>query len=79
MNSHRSPDGFDYPERPCAGEEAIGAGEGAAEGEREDEAAVAAFQGVHEHHEREGADAEGCEQRPQSARALRGERNGRRA
>ncbi len=79
VDSHRSPDCLDYPERPRARKEAVGAGEGAAEGKREDEAAMAAFQSVHDHHEGEGCYPEGGEQRPQSARALRGERYGLRS
>jgi hypothetical protein len=67
MDSHRYPDCFDYPERPCAGKEAVGTGEGTTEGKREDEAAVTVFQRVHDHHEGEGCYPERGEQRPQSA------------
>jgi hypothetical protein len=49
---------LDYPERPSAREEAVDTCEGAAASEREDEADVPTFQGVHDHHEGEGRYAE---------------------
>jgi hypothetical protein len=71
MDSHHYPDRFDYPERPCAREEAVGAGEGAAEGEGEDEAAVAALQAVHDHHESQSRYPERGEHGVESVSRLR--------
>ena len=53
----QGPDGLDDPEGPGAREEAVGAREGAAERKGQDEAPAAPLQGVHAHHEGQGADA----------------------
>src|SRR5262249_7340821 len=57
--AHRNagPDELDDSERPGAGEEAVGAREDTAEREAEDVAPTATFERVHDHHERDGADA----------------------
>jgi hypothetical protein len=55
--SQRRPDCFDNAKGKRQ-TEALGASRDAAEREREDEAPVSALQGVHEHHERQGGDAE---------------------
>src|SRR6266508_801153 len=53
----QSRDDLDHPERPRAGEEAVGAREGTADREREDETSVTPFECVHQHHERERSDS----------------------
>ena len=49
------PDGLDHAERPGPGQEAVGAGQGTTEGEGQDEGPPRASQGVHPHHEGQGA------------------------
>ena len=52
-----SPDRLDDAEGPRPREEAVGAGQGATDGEGQDERPAARLQGVHPHHEGQGADA----------------------
>lgn len=78
--SHGRPYCLDYAERPRPRKEPVEARKRAPAGEREHEAAVAALQRVHEHHEGKGAYAERGEQRPLSLTArLRRERDGSRS
>src|ERR1700722_3464777 len=53
---HRRPDNLDRSERPRPSEEPISTRQQTADREREDKGPVAAFQGVHRHHERDRAD-----------------------
>ena len=53
----QGPDGLDDPEGPGAREEAVGAREGAAQRKGQDEPPAAGLQGIHAHHEGQGADA----------------------
>ena len=50
------PDALDHAEGPGPRQEAVGAGQGAAEGEGQDEDPAPPLQGVHPHHEGQGAD-----------------------
>jgi hypothetical protein len=70
MCGDRRPYRLDHSERPRPRQEAVDTCEHTSAGEREDEADVPPFEGVHDHHEGEGCYAEGGEQRPQFVRAL---------
>lgn len=72
---HNGPDRLDDTERPRARSEAVDACERASEGEREDEPRVPTFEGVHQHHERQGTDPEGGEHSAEYAE-LRSARGG---
>ncbi len=62
---NEGPDGLDHAEGPGPGQEAVGAGQGTAEGEGQDEYPAPPLQGVHAHHEGQGADAvDGDSHRP---------------
>ena len=51
------PDELDHAERPCSGEEPVDAGQKAAKSEQEDELSTSPFEGIHDHHERDGTDS----------------------
>jgi hypothetical protein len=55
------PDELYDPEGPRSRQEPVGAREQAAAAEQQDEAAAASFEGVHEHHERDGTRPERSE------------------
>jgi hypothetical protein len=63
MHGDPRPDRLHHSERPSPGKEAVDTREHTPAGEREDEADVSPFEGVHDHHEGESRDAEGGEQR----------------
>jgi MerR family transcriptional regulator, redox-sensitive transcriptional activator SoxR len=54
LHRHRLPDRLDDAKRPGSRKESVAAREGAADGERKDESAIAPFQRVHHHHECDG-------------------------
>jgi hypothetical protein len=57
MGSDARPDDLDDPERPRFREKAVDAGQNAADGEGEHKVASSTLKRVHDHHERDSADA----------------------
>lgn len=60
-NGDHAPNSLDNPEGPCAGQEAVGAGQRTAKSESSNEHWAAPFECIHDHHEGQSRNAEGGE------------------